>query len=289
MTAFAQNFNTYAGDTISPIFKVTDQDGNPIGIGAAQNIVWQAARTAAGFAAPVVMKQLGQGITILGTGDTGMFQLNLTGVDTLPLSGVYLHEAIVYGSTDNAFTVTLGQMTVGSKPSWTYDATQLGTAPGTGNPLMQVRREIGDVNYGDQQIWDEEINFALGQRGYVAGQPSSGVIYGAAADSCRYIAANYSRQVDTVQGELKTNYSQRSKAYLMMAAKFDFQAAVAGPGTAYAGGISVSDKMQQQANTDRPSTAFAKGMTDNRWAGNEGPETPPFGGNSTDFGLLPDF
>jgi hypothetical protein len=47
--------------------------------------------------------------------------------------------------------------------------------------------------------------------------------------------------------------------------------------------------MIQQQNTDRPSTAFTRGMTDNRWTGNPEPETPPFGGNSSDFGVLPDF
>jgi len=161
---------------------------------------------------------------------------------------------------------------------------------GTGNPLMQVRRLIGDTKYDDKQLWDEEINFSLGQRGYVPGTASTGVIYGAAADCCRDLAAEMSRQVDLVQGELKQNYSNRAKAYLSMAAQYTIIASARGVGVPYAGGISISDKQSQETNADRVSPNFTIGMTDNLiLGGGAGPQTETLDWGAGEDDELPDF
>ena len=80
--------------------------------------------------------------------------------------------------------------------TWSYN-----TATIASTPKDQVRRLIGDVVSASQKIADEEILFALTLR-------SS--IYGAAAECCRFIAAQFSEKVDVVSqtpggGALKTN------------------------------------------------------------------------------------
>lgn len=157
--------------------------------------------------------------------------------------------------------------------TWTYNLTTIATSP-----MTQVRRLIGDVIATDQQIADEEINFSLTQR-------SS--IYGAAADSCRYIAAQYSRKADVIVqspqgGALKTNYSQQAKSYLAMAAQFENASIGRGGALPYAGGISVIDKQNNEADTDRVAPQFNIGMEDNYLpegiVGNEVASDAPSGG-----------
>lgn len=272
MTAFKQDFFTYPGDTTQPIFTVFDGAGVPINIQTVSEIRWDARRKTSDISAAITKLKSTGGVVLVGGGITGQLQVNLAGADTLLLSGIYLHQVVLTDGFGAVSTVSLGQLTVGRAPTWTYDASQLTTST-----RMQVRREIGDVNYNEQQIFDEEIDYAISLR--------PGSVYGAAAEACRFIAANYSRLVDIVQGELKTNYSQRSKSYMTMASKFDALAAVRGPGAgAYAGGISVSDKQQNVLDTDRVQPAFARGMTDNQQISDPGPETPMF-----DRSPLPDF
>ena len=136
--------------------------------------------------------------------------------------------------------------------AWTYDLSQLGTSQ-----LFQVRRLIGDVISNDQQISDEEINFALTVRSN---------IYGAASDCCNYIAAQYSRMVNLVTtgsgGALTTNYSDKARAYYARAAQLDMMAKVRGGGLPYAGGISLADKQTQMADPDRTPPQFSLGFED---------------------------
>lgn len=154
---------------------------------------------------------------------------------------------------------------------WTYQPQLLATWP-----TYQVRRLIGDVVSSDQQMQDEEIAFSLTQRS---------TVYGAAADCARQLAAQYGRQVDVVTqgagGMLKTNYSAKARMYAAMAAELEGKAAMLGAGLPYAGGISVSDKQNQLANTDRVSPQFNLGMEDN---------TLPVGsvGNETGLGSTSD-
>ena len=138
--------------------------------------------------------------------------------------------------------------------TWSYVPSALATSA-----KDQVRRLIGDVILTDQQIMDEEINFALTQR-------SS--IYGAAADCCRFLQAQFSRKIDLVTqsgggGALKSNFSAQSLQYGKLAALYEAKAVALGGALPYAGGISVSDKQNQELDTDRVQPDFTVGMEDN--------------------------
>jgi hypothetical protein len=148
--------------------------------------------------------------------------------------------------------------------TWTYAVASL-----VADPMMQVRYLVGDTRSSDQQVQDEEIGFALAQR------PG---IYGAAALVCRSLAAQLSREADTVDQNLRTTLSARASAYARRAAAYEAQMSARGGITPYAGGISVADKTVQDANTDRVPPQFDLGMEDNRLPvapeGNESEEQP---------------
>lgn len=133
--------------------------------------------------------------------------------------------------------------------SWTYDYSQLASTP-----MMQVRYLVGDTKPTDQQVQDEEILFALTQR------PS---IYGAAAIVCRSLASRLSREADVVDKDLRTQLSARAKAYSLRASEYEVKASVRGGAVPYAGGISISDKVMNEADTDRVQPAFTIDMDDN--------------------------
>lgn len=133
--------------------------------------------------------------------------------------------------------------------TWTYNPAQLSTSS-----LFQVRYLMGDTISTDPQVQDEEINWALTQRA---------TTYGAAAIVCRALAGRLSREVDTVDRELRDSISQRARAYSVMANSYEIQAATRGGGLPYAGGISIIDKENQQNDTDRVPPQFQIGMDDN--------------------------
>lgn len=132
--------------------------------------------------------------------------------------------------------------------TWTYDPAAIATSQ-----LYQVRTLIADVNAKDQLLWDEQINFALTQRGN---------IYSAAADCCRQIAAKYSRDIDLTEGLLHKTYSVRQKAFADRAQELDMRAKFTGKGLPYAGGISRSDKRLREQDSDRVMPQFMIGLTD---------------------------
>jgi hypothetical protein len=148
--------------------------------------------------------------------------------------------------------------------AWTYDLSQLATSK-----LYQVRYLVGDTLSSDQQVQDEEINFAITQR------PS---VYGAAAIVCRSLASRLSRQADVVDKDLRTTLSQRAKAYSARAAEYDITAKIRGGGIPYAGGLSIADKIQNEQDLDRVQPQFGIGMEDNYLpvapVGNEGTPMP---------------
>lgn len=134
--------------------------------------------------------------------------------------------------------------------TWSYNPVKISTMP-----LYYVRMLIGDTKPGEQLLQDEEITALLTTR------PS---VYGAAADSCRAIASLFSRKADTVQGELRTMYSSQSRSYAARAQEYETQATKRGGGMPYAGGISVIDKLKQDANPDRVTPNFYVNMLDNQ-------------------------
>jgi hypothetical protein len=133
--------------------------------------------------------------------------------------------------------------------TWSYTIADLATSP-----KDQVRLLIGDTLSTDPQMQDEEIDYFITQRSSM---------YGAAAECCRSLQAKFSRSVDQTAGSSKTLYSQMAKAYGVKAAEFEDKAAQAGAGLPYAGGISVTDKLNQQADGDRVQPQFQIGMEDN--------------------------
>ena len=133
--------------------------------------------------------------------------------------------------------------------AWTYNVSQLASSA-----MMQVRFLVGDTVAADQQVQDEEIQFALVER------PN---IYGAGAIVCRSLAARMSRQADVVDKDLRSTYSQRAKAYAARAIELDLKASIRGGGLPYAGGLSIADKVQNETNPDRVQPQFNIGMEDN--------------------------
>lgn len=133
--------------------------------------------------------------------------------------------------------------------TWTYELSTIATTP-----KDMIRLQIGDTDSTNPLLQDEEISFYLTTRAN---------IYGAAAECCRSLAAKFSSQVTAAAGGQKTAYSDIAKAYAARAVSFDVKAAMAGSAMPYAGGISVSDKQNNQQDTDRTSPQFSIGMDDN--------------------------
>ena len=186
---------------------------------------------------------------LLDTGLDGKFFVKLLAADTALLSGYYQHEASIKDVAGNTTTVTVGRMQVGIVPTWTYNPAQLNT-----NKVYQVRRLIGDTKYAEQQMQDQEIQWYVDNYGNA---------WLAAANCARALAAEFSRLVDTVQGELRTLYGQKAKNYLVTASQLELQGKGRSGPFVYAGGISQTDKEQQVENTDRVAPQFNIEMFDN--------------------------
>lgn len=165
-----------------------------------------------------------------------------------------------------------------STTNWSYDASLISTSTAVANTMI-VRRMIGDVLIGDQQLQDVEINYAISQWSN---------LYLASAECCRWIAAQYSRKVDLVQGDLKTNYSNQQKSYAMRAAELETIGKTRGAGSMpFAGGIDVDQKQASEEDPNRVTPQFNIGMADNLLpigvgSGNETPGNPDGGGTGGD-------
>lgn len=133
--------------------------------------------------------------------------------------------------------------------TWTYNLAALATAP-----LSQVRLLIGDTDIANPLLQDEEINFFLIRR------PNT---YGAAAEACRSLSVRFATEATTKAGDSEIMYSDISKAFALRAQTFESQAANSGSGSPYAGGISQSDKFNQEQDTDRVAPQFALNVDDN--------------------------
>ena len=256
MAVVNQDFITFQGDNVSPIFTVVGSDGvTAVDISGVSDIVWTAQLNLTS-AAVITKKKSTSGISFVNTGTDGKFQVAILPADTTPLSGWYVHSAALLSSGGaNQTTCTVGRMQVGQAPNWTYNAAQVGTVP-----LYTVRHLIGDVVQSDQQLVDQEVLYAVGTYSNV---------YLASADCCRSVAARYARQVDTVQGELRTLYSARTKRYSAMAVDLEMRGMARGGATAYVGGISIMDKISYETDPDRVPPSFNVAMFDN-WL----PESP---------------
>lgn len=261
--ALNQDFVTYKGDTPKPIFTVQDSSGAVVDISTCLEITWWVKQEAEDAVALLTKTKTLGAITFVTDGKDGKFQVALLAADTQALSGYYLHQASIKDGNNNITTVSVGRMQVGAVPSWTYNPAQLST-----NPVYQVRRIIGDVLYGDQQMQDDEIQYFI---------TTYGSTQLAASYCCRALSAQFSRLVDTVQGELHTLYGQRAKNYSAMATQLEVRAR-GSISYGYAGGISQADKINAQEDSDRVSPAFLVRMFDDLLpvapAGQQSPSAP---------------
>lgn len=246
---FNQDFITFAGDDVAPIFTVIDSAGAAVNISSVSNIQWYV-NGADGSPALTLTKTGGQ-IAFVTDGTDGKFQVNISAANTTALpAGNSQHLARIVDALGNVTTVEVGTIRVGVKPTWTYNPAAILTTP-----LYQVRRYLGDVIENDRQMSDSEIAFFLSVRS---------TVIGAAAEAARSLAAQYSRKVDvTSPGELRTANSVQAKHYLDLADELDGIARSRGAGiTPYAGGISVQDKINVQDDPDRVQPSFNIGMQD---------------------------
>lgn len=247
--ALNQDFVTYKTDNISPIFTVQTA-GVAINISTVSEIVWYCQLNNDG-AQLIIKKKSTGGVQFVTDGSNGQFKVNILASDLTNLDGWYIHKAQITDAGGNPTTIEAGRMQVGPRPDWTYNAAQIAA-----NPLYQLRLLIGDTVQNDKQLLDEEINYLL--------TLWNNNIFLAAAQCARGLQAKFARLVDVVQGEMKTNYSNKSKMYALMAVQLQSQGQNRGGATkAYAGGISVADKTTQVENADRVAPQFNLGMDDN--------------------------
>lgn len=247
VAAINQDFITYQGDSVIPIFTVVDASGVAVDISGATQIAWTCRLNLDTPAVITKLKTTG-GISFVNTGIDGKFQVSILPADTSPLSGWYIHAGVITDGAGNVSTVEVGRMQIGVAPVWTYNPMLLASSS-----LYQVRFLIGDILQGDQQLTDAEINFTVTK--------FSNVTLAAAA-CCRHLATRYARAVDIVQGTLKTNYSNKSRQYFAMSQDMEQRGMATAIG-GYAGGISRDDVQTQQQNTDRVQPEFTIGMSDN--------------------------
>ena len=103
-----------------------------------------------------------------------------------------------------------------------------------------VRFLIGDTDSCDQQLQDNEIEYALTQGGNVNA---------AALICCESLIAKYTRMVDETVGAVSFRLSTRAEQYKQLADTLRRKQSIRS-GLAYAGGISKSDKSEDESNTD---------------------------------------
>lgn len=246
MTALSQDFTLYAGDAAAPIFTVVNQTGNPINISTVSDIVWTVQQT---LISPVVIlkrKSLSQ-IAFTTDGTNGQFSVTITGADTSPLSGYYLHDAQIIDSFGNVTTVTLGRLQIGRVPSWTY----------TGNPAIStkdaVRFYLGDTDSANPQIMDEEIAWAILERGNT---------WGATAMCAMALAAKYSRLTSLSADGVSQGLNQKAAAYRLIAAEYQRKEVIY-RAVPTLGGVSISDMRTVLSNLDRVPDIFRIAINDN--------------------------
>jgi hypothetical protein len=136
--------------------------------------------------------------------------------------------------------------------SWSYDSSTLNTTTVSGR-LNSVRLLVGDTNYNDQLLQDEEVIFALDQR--------NDNIYYAASWCARVISSKYAREVDLdLDGEIAASMSDLAKNYSKLADSLDLQGKKQTGSSlgAAAGGILLSQIEAARDLTDRNKSAFSR-------------------------------
>lgn len=135
--------------------------------------------------------------------------------------------------------------------AWSYEEYDLNTTTASGR-LNTVRLLVGDTDIVDQQVQNEEVDFALSERG--------NNVYFAGAWIARSLSAKYSRKVDTqLDGALSAKYSDLSAHYKTMADSLEYQGKTSGASVGIlAGGVTHSGINTVRANTNRIEGSFRR-------------------------------
>ena len=130
--------------------------------------------------------------------------------------------------------------------AWTYNSTAIGSSG-----LSWVRWRVGDTDTDDQLLDDDEIQAAIDNEG----NKELG-----AAVTAEVLGAHFARKVDKSVGKLRLAMAQASEHYFTLADRLRTEVNMRA--TAYAGGISESDRSAEEADTDRVNPAFFTGQFD---------------------------
>ena len=135
--------------------------------------------------------------------------------------------------------------------AWSYDPSDLDTTTASGR-LNTVRLLVGDTDTQDQQVQNEEITFGLSQ--------NSDDVYYTAAWVARTISSQYARRVTTsLDGALKSDYSDLMKHYSSLADSLEYQGKTTGAAVGVlAGGLTKSRVDAVRANTNRIEGSFRR-------------------------------
>lgn len=139
---------------------------------------------------------------------------------------------------------------------WTYDPSQLASASAgyfsaaTIGQRYNVRLLIQDTNINRKLFYDEEIDWQLTQENNV---------WTAAASLCDILVSRAGGVTSKSIGSLSLSYDP--KLYFSLGGQL--RARGSSYQVPYCGGISISDKESQQANTDAVRPSFARGLEQN--------------------------
>ena len=135
--------------------------------------------------------------------------------------------------------------------TWSYDVNL-----STGKD--QCRFLTGDTDTNDQIFADEEIAWTISENG--------SNVYLASSALCEAAASKYARLVSLeLEEDVAADLDQISKMYKEMAKDFRTKAGWKGLGgsSAFAGGISISNKDSYEGDSDRVAPMFTKDMHNN--------------------------
>ena len=136
--------------------------------------------------------------------------------------------------------------------TWSYNLADLATSE-----KDQIRLEIGDTDVNRQLLQDEEIEqFIIVERNF----------WSVAARACEAISRLFMSKADVRLGRsLMVTYTKMADQYATMAAKL--RAKALGTTPPWIGGMSVSDKIAYNQDTDLLAPLFTKSMQENPWTG----------------------
>jgi hypothetical protein len=133
--------------------------------------------------------------------------------------------------------------------AWSYETTNIVATTAVGRKNC-VRLLVGDTDTLDQQLQDEEIDFALSQ--------SNNNIYYAGSWAAGAISASYARKVTTqLDAALKADYSDLHQHYAALQESLRFKGKTTGSTLGLsAGGITITAVEIAQANPNRVQPEF---------------------------------